>query len=260
MKEFFDIAVKAARESGRIQIERRGQIGEVRCKGDINLVTEVDLLCEKTIKEIILKEFPGHSFLGEEGGEGGAAKAPCKWIVDPLDGTTNYAHGFPVYCTSIALEVEGAVALGVVFDPTRGELFTAERGKGAFLNGERISVTQRENLIECLLATGFAYDVRDTEVDNIGNFTRFIKRARAVRRPGSAALDLCYVASGRLDGYWEMKLRPWDSAAGHLLVLEAGGKVTLFGGSEYSIYIPEILASNGRVHDSMMEILNRTKS
>lgn len=257
MKEFLHIAVKAARESGRIQMERRGQIGEVRRKGEINLVTEVDLLCEKTIKEIIYKHFPAHSFLGEEGGEEGGKDSSFKWIVDPLDGTTNYAHGFPVYCTSIALEVEGEVAMGVVFDATRDELFTTERGKGAFLNDERISASNRENLIECLLATGFAYDVRDTKVDNIDHFTKFIKSARAVRRPGSAALDLCYVAAGRLDGYWEMKLKPWDSAAGHLLVLEAGGRVTLFDGREYSIYIPEILASNGQVHDRMVEILTK---
>lgn len=255
MKEFIDIAVRAANESGRIQRDRSKQIGEVRLKGEINLVTEVDILCEKTIKEIILKKFPNHDFLGEEGGETVGGESAYKWIVDPLDGTTNYAHGFPVYCTSIALEINGEVMIGVVYDPTRDELFTAERGKGAFLNGERISVTRRDKLVECLLATGFAYDIRDSKVDNIDHFTRFIKKCRAVRRPGAAALDLCYVAAGRLDGFWEMQLKPWDTAAAYLLVREAGGKITLFGGGAYSIYDPEIVASNGSVHDRMIEVL-----
>ena len=255
MKKFLQVAVRAARESGRIQMEHRHRVGGVRLKGEINLVTEVDLLCEKTIKEIIMGEYPAHSFLGEEGGEALGEKSAYKWIVDPLDGTTNYAHGFPMYCTSIALEVEGEIILGVVLDPTRNELFTACRGGGAFLNEEKISVTRRENLIECLLATGFAYDVQKTEVDNIRHFTNFIKNARGVRRPGSAALDLCYVAAGRFDGYWEMKLKPWDSAAGFLLVKEAGGKVTVFNGEPYSVYAPEIVASNGVVHGQMIRIL-----
>jgi len=255
MKHFLDIAIGAARESGRIQIEHRRNIGAVRLKGAINLVTEVDLLCEEAIKKIITQEFPDHAFLAEEGGEREGRGSSCKWIVDPLDGTTNYAHGFPVYCTSISLEINGAVKLGVIFDPTRDELFTAERGRGAFLNGERISVTRRDALIECMLATGFAYDIHESEVDNIDNFTRFIKHSRAVRRPGAAALDLAYVAAGRLDGFWEMQLKPWDTAAGYLLVQEAGGRVSLFDGDEYSIYKPEILASNGRIHERMVEML-----
>ncbi len=250
-----DIAIKAAKESGRIQTEHKNKIGEVRFKGEINLVTEVDLLCEKRIIEIILERFPTHSFLLEEGGEKDGQESGYKWIVDPLDGTTNYAHGFPAYCTSIALEIDGTVMVGVVFDPTRNECFTAERGKGAFLNGEKISVTRRENLIECLLATGFAYDVRKAVVDNIDNFTNFLKNCRAVRRAGSAAIDLCYVAAGRLDGFWEMKLNPWDTAAGYLMVEEAGGKVTCFDGTPYSIYTPDILASNGLVHNRMVEVL-----
>ena len=257
MRRFLETAVRAAVESGRIQRRRRGSIGEVRRKGTINLVTEVDLLCERAIREIILGEFPDHAFLAEEGGEQGRRESAHRWIVDPLDGTTNYAHGFPVYCTSIALETDGEIELGVVFDATRNELFTAERGRGAYLNKKRITVSRRTSLIECLLATGFAYDVGDSEVDNMDNFARFVRHCQGVRRAGAAALDLAYVACGRLDGFWEMNLKPWDTAAGSLLVREAGGRVSLFDGSEPSIYRPEVLASNGAVHEHMSAIIGR---
>ncbi|HEY5600372.1 MAG TPA: inositol monophosphatase family protein, partial [Candidatus Manganitrophaceae bacterium] len=207
---------------------------------------------------MIHRRFPDHQIMAEEG-HGSKAPSPYRWVIDPLDGTTNYAHGFPFFCVSIGLEVEGSVLLGVVYDPLRRELFVAEKGKGATLNDKPISVSQVDVLKKSLLVTGFAYDIRVHPKNNFNHFVNFSLSAQGVRRTGSAALDLCYVAAGRLDGFWELKLNPWDTAAGSLMMLEAGGKVTDLAGKPYSIYDPEILATNGKIHRQMIEILNKKR-
>jgi myo-inositol-1(or 4)-monophosphatase len=250
------IAVRAVKESGKIQKEWLRKDKKVELKGEINLVTEVDRICEQRIIEIIKETSPEHNILTEETPmpEGSSS---YRWIIDPLDGTTNYAHGYPFFCTSIALELEGRVVLGAIYDPLLGELFTTQQGQGAFLNGERISVSETARLNEALLCTGFPYDIRESPVNNLDHFNNFIMEARAIRRDGSAALDLCYVAAGRFDGFWELKLNPWDVAAGKLLVEEAGGLVTDFGGGSLNVYDQEILATNGRIHEEMIEVIKR---
>ena len=251
-----DIAIRATKESGLIQREWLGKEKRVELKGEINLVTEVDRICERKIIEIIEEAFPEHNILTEETPmpEG---SSPYRWIIDPLDGTTNYTHGYPFFCTSIALELEGKVILGAIYDPLLDELFTAQQGQGAFLNGERITVSTTERLTEALLCTGFPYDLRESPINNLDHFNSFIMKARAIRRDGSAALDLCYVAMGRFDGFWELKLNPWDVAAGKLLVEEAGGMVTDFEGGPLDIYGQETLASNRRIHGEMVRVLQR---
>ncbi len=254
MNHFLQTAVKAAKEAGQIMLKRRGHPGKIDFKGRINLVTEVDLLCEKKIIEIIKNNYPDHSILAEESGKI-ATGSDCKWIIDPIDGTTNFAHDFPLYCSSIALEIKGDMLIGAVYVPVLDELFTVQKGKGAFLNDEKIHVSKADMLKESMLATGFAYDVHETEMDNVNHFRNFLKHARAVRRPGSAAIDLCYVAAGRFDGFWEFNLHPWDVAAGVLLIQEAGGMVTNMAGENYSIYSNNILASNRRIHRDMVNVL-----
>jgi myo-inositol-1(or 4)-monophosphatase len=250
------IAIRAVRESGKIQKEWLGRDKRIEFKGAINLVTEVDKRCEQRIVEIIKKAFPQHNILTEETLMP-ELPSPFRWIVDPLDGTTNYAHGYPCFCTSIALELEGEIVLGSVYDPLLDELFTAQQGKGAFLNNERISVSATEQLTNALICTGFPYDLRESPENNLDHFNLFFMEARAIRRDGSAALDLCYVAAGRFDGFWELKLYPWDVAAGKLLVEEAGGKVSDFRGGPLAIYGQEILATNGRIHEKMIGVLRR---
>lgn len=183
------------------------------------------------------------------------APSRYRWIIDPLDGTTNFAHGFPVYAVSIGVECDGALLVGVVYDPTRDELFTAETGRGAFLNGVSIAVSHTAELEAALTVTGFAYDIRDTPNNNFDHFARFALKAQGVRRTGSAALDLCYVAAGRFDGFWEVKLSPWDMAAGAVIVREAGGRITDLRGNAHSIYQPELVASNGQIHHEMLEVI-----
>lgn len=220
------------------------------------MVTEMDLLAEKVIVSEIRKRYPDHSLLAEEKTDL-RGDSPYRWVIDPLDGTTNYAHGYPVFSVSIALEKAGEVILGVVYDPTRDELFVGKKGKGARLNGRKIHVSSTPKLSECLLATGFPYDIRETAADNFDHFRNFALRAHAVRRAGSAALDLCYVAAGRFDGFWEMKLGPWDLAAGSLMVREAGGKVTDFLGTPLVLDGKYVLASNGKIHREMIQLLKR---
>jgi len=220
------------------------------------LVTEMDLLAEKVIVSEIRKRYPDHSLLAEEKTDL-RGDSPYRWVIDPLDGTTNYAHGYPVFSLSIALEKAGEVILGVVYDPTRDELFVGKKGKGARLNGRKIHVSSTPKLSECLLATGFPYDIRETAADNFDHFRNFALRVHAVRRAGSAALDLCYVAAGRFDGFWEMKLGPWDLAAGSLMVREAGGKVTDFLGTPLVLDGKYVLASNGKIHREMIQLLKR---
>jgi len=252
--DYLDTAVQAARAAGHIQRERLWGDNSIDFKGENNLVTEVDRLSEDVILRILRAACPACDVLAEESGALDTG-ASLRWIVDPLDGTTNYAHGFPWFAVSIALEVSGEIHLGVVYHPMMDELFTCVRGCGAWLNGRKISVSRREPLKSCLLATGFPYDRTQTNENNFNNFVQFQLAARAVRRAGAAALDLAYVAAGRLDGFWECKLKPWDVAAGKLLVEEAGGTVTNHANEPYSIADHRILASNGRVHQEMLQIL-----
>jgi myo-inositol-1(or 4)-monophosphatase len=223
-------------------------------KGRINPVTDLDVRAERMITSEIKRRFPAHSILAEEGTRA-RAQAEYRWIVDPLDGTVNFAHGFPVYCVSVAVEYRGAVVAGAVYDAERSELFRTHVGAGAFLNGRRIRVTGETILERALLATGFAYDIGTSRKNNLGLFARMAKKAQGIRRPGSAAIDLCWLASGRIDGFWELKLHPWDTAAASLLVTEAGGKVSRINGSRYSIYAPDMLASNGHLHRVMQQVL-----
>ncbi len=256
MNELLKLAKETAVEAGSMLLRGISRIGWIEHKGEINLVTEMDMKSEQLIKDRIRSRCPDHQILAEES-DVTSQRSAYRWIIDPLDGTTNYAHGFPIFCVSIALEVEGVVQLGAVYDPTRDELFTAVRGGGAELNGNRISVSQTGDLDNALLATGFPYDLRTSEVNNTDHWNAMLPRAQAVRRAGSAALDLCYTASGRFDGFWELKLYPWDVAAGGLIVEEAGGTVTHLGGEPFNIYSREILASNGKIHLQMADILRR---
>lgn len=259
MSGVLQVAVEAARAAGRIQKERAENIGEIHYKGEINPVTEVDLLCEQEIIRRIHRHFPGHAVLAEESGET-EGHADHLWVIDPLDGTMNYAHGFPSYCVSIAYRHANETLAGVVYNPCLDELFTAEKGKGAALNGRPIRVSSTTNLKESLLATGFAYDVHTAQHNNVDHFVNFLSAAQGVRRPGSAAIDLCYTAMGRFDGFWELKLNVWDYAAGVLIVEEAGGRVTRFDGAEFKFGDREILASNGHIHDAMIEVLKQGAS
>jgi myo-inositol-1(or 4)-monophosphatase len=256
MQDFRTVAVAAAQQAGKLIADAYRTDFRVDYKQGTttNLVTEVDRRSEAAIIEALSKAFPDHRILAEEGGEGSQKPSSYKWIVDPLDGTTNFAHGFPAFCVSIGLEVKGRVVLGVVYDPLRQELFEAQAGQGAFLNGERLRVSRAATLDKALLVTGFAYD-QEGRRSNLDHFSRFALRAQGIRRTGSAAIDLCYVASGRIDGFWEMKLFPWDVAAGSLIVAEAGGRVTDFADRAFSIYGHEVLASNGLVHQAMIEVL-----
>jgi myo-inositol-1(or 4)-monophosphatase len=254
MREYLETAISAARVAGELQRQRLWLEHDIAFKGESDLVTEVDRGCEELIVGAIMERYPDHDILAEENVYT-PRKSSHRWIIDPLDGTTNYAHGFPWFAVSIALEIEGEVRIGVVLHTMMNELFTAVRGEGAFLNGERIHVSSRSPLKSALLATGFPYDKSSDNENNFANFERFQIKARAVRRAGSAALDLAYVAAGRFDGYWECKLKPWDVAAGFLIVEEAGGRVTDHGGNPYSIRYHRILASNGLIHGAMTALL-----
>lgn len=262
MEQFRKVATEAALKAGDILLQHSGKVKKIGYKDEVNLVTEVDCLSEEAIIKMIKSKFPTHGILTEEG-EGRKSESAYKWVVDPLDGTTNYAHDLPIYCASIALEKDGEIVLGVIYNPNLDELFVAEKGRGAFLSKgrsptnqeRRISVSQTAHLSQSLLATGFPYDIRTTQNDNLNHFTNFYKKAQAIRRAGSAALDLCYLAMGRFDGFWELKLSPWDMAAGSLLVTEAGGKITDFSGGPFNIYLKEILASNGKIHQPMIDVL-----
>jgi len=252
---YTNVAESAAREAGEVLIANLGKVKEITFKGKNSLVTEVDKLSEEVIVQRIKRSFPSHDIFAEESGRH-STSSDYVWIIDPLDGTTNYAHAYPFFSISIALEVEGVVRAGLVYDPVKDEMFTAELGQGAFLNGESIRVSCSRKLGESHIVTGFVHDDPAMVEENLRHFGNFIWRARAVRRDGSAALDLCYVACGRFDGFWELGLNPWDTAAGVLILEEAGGGVTNFGGGEYSIYVKEILASNNSIHGEMIDVLS----
>jgi myo-inositol-1(or 4)-monophosphatase len=249
------IASDAAKAAGSLLRDFTRTELRIEHKNPINLVTDADHAAEQCIIDHIRACVPSHRILAEERGAVDQPASSYQWVIDPLDGTTNFAHGYPVYSISIGVEYEGRGLLGVVYDPTRDELFSAESGRGAFLNGTPISVSRTEQLDQALLVTGFAYDIRDTLNNNLDHFGRFALRAQGLRRTGSAALDLCYVAAGRFDGFWEVKLNPWDMAAGVVILREAGGTVTDFRGAPHSIYQPELVASNGRIHDAMLAVL-----
>lgn len=253
-----NFAVQVARDAGNLLVQRLGA-AQITNKGDIDLVTEADVAAEELIIDRIRSHYPQHGILAEESGEAiqeGPKRSEWKWIIDPLDGTTNYAHGYPCFCVSIAVEHGGTLEIGVVFDPMRNEMFAAERGHGATLNERRIRVSNVEDLNKAMVCTGFPYDVR-TRPDFARDFTNFTLHAQAVRRDGSAALDLAYVACGRFDGFWEDGLNAWDIAAGALLINEAGGRITNFNNDPLDIYTRKVVASNGRVHEAMLRLLRR---
>lgn len=257
MDEYRQFTEALAREAGGILRARLHDRHTVQYKGEINLVTEVDRLSERLITDRITRAFPGHGILSEESPEV-ITGSDFRWIIDPLDGTTNYAHGLPIFGVSIALEVEGAVRLGVVYSPMTEDLFAAEKGKGAFRNGLRIEVSKTADLSQGLLATGFPYDLREDRNNNINYHRVMTMNAQAIRRLGSAALDLAYVAAGYFDGFWELRIMPWDAAAGWLLVTEAGGSVTDLEGGAYHLRSPHVLVSNGLIHEQMRQLLAKT--
>ncbi len=250
------LAIRLAREAGAIQRERYETDLTIATKSAaVDLVTEVDHACEALVVGAIERERPDDAILAEEGSGVDRPGARHRWVIDPLDGTTNYAHAYPRFCVSIGVEREGEPLLGVVYDPLMDELYTATAGGGAFCNDRPIHVSTETALDRALLATGFAYDRRKSERDNLESFAAMLKSARALRRDGSAALDLCYVAAGRLDGYWELKLSPWDVAAGALIVEEAGGRMSdVHGGSDHRSG-RTVVASNGALHEAMRRVL-----
>ncbi|HKN82636.1 MAG TPA: inositol monophosphatase family protein [Pyrinomonadaceae bacterium] len=253
-----NFATQIAREAGKLLVQRLG-VAKVTTKGDINLVTEADIAAENLIIERIRSYYPQHGILAEESGEAvlvGGKRSEWKWIIDPLDGTTNYAHSYPCFAVSIGLEHAGELEIGVVYDPMRDEMFAAERGQGATLNDRRIRVSSVEELNAAMVCTGFPYNVRERP-DFAREFVKFTMEAQAVRRDGSAALDLAYVACGRFDGFWEDGLSPWDIAAGAVLIQEARGKITNFNDQPVDIYNEQVLATNGLVHDAMRKVINR---
>jgi myo-inositol-1(or 4)-monophosphatase len=250
-----DTAIEAARVGARILSTHRQQGFRIEHKNPVNVVTDADRHSEQGIIEVIRQRFPDHQILAEERGLNATERSSYRWVIDPLDGTTNFAHGYPAYCVSIGVECDGRVVLGVLLDPTRDELFVAQKDAGASLNGTPLRVSDTAKLDDALLVTGFAYDIRETRQNNLDHFSRFALRAQGLRRTGSAALDLAYVAAGRFDGFWELKLHPWDTAAGMLMVHECGGRVTDFSGMPFSIYGKAIVASNGLIHDEMLAVL-----
>ncbi len=257
MPEQGDFAISIARIAGSLLKNRFSEKHRIDYKGEIDIVTEADRISEEVLITEINGKFPDHTILSEEAGEIERGSR-YRWVIDPLDGTTNYAHGFPMFCVSIALEKDGQIITGVIYSPVSDELFVAGKGEGAFLNGAPIAVSGTTEISESLLATGFPYDIRRDPNNNINYFSEMALRVQGIRRSGSAALDLAYTAAGRFDGFWELKLHPWDTAAGWLLVAEAGGVVTDISGGSYGLDSSGILASNGKIHDDMFRILEST--
>lgn len=252
----FATAVEAALSAGRLQREYFRNAPLIEKKGRIDLVTAADLAVERAFRDLISGRFPDHGVLGEEAAAGEQpVDSRYRWIIDPVDGTTNFAHGLAFFCVSIALEIDGRIEIGVVFDPIADELFTAERGLGARLNGVPLHVSRSTEIVDAVLCTGFPYTIREERRRQLHVFAAFLEEARAVRRLGSAALDLCYVACGRLDGYWEEKIQPWDIAAGSLIVQEAGGAVSGLEGEPFDAFAGHLLATNGRLHEPMLAVV-----
>jgi myo-inositol-1(or 4)-monophosphatase len=258
MNEFLQAAIDAAREAGAILLAESTRPKEISYKGEVDIVTATDRRSEAAIVSRLRQQFPGHGIIAEEGG-GNPSQAKYCWHVDPLDGTTNYAHGYPCFAVSIGLLEDAEPIVGAVFNPISNELFTAARGEGAYLNANRIHVSRVEALAHCLVSTGFPTDQRKQSA-NINYYWEFTLHSHGVRRDGSAALDLCSVACGRFDGFWEFGLNSWDSAAGTLIVREAGGTVTGLSGQPYHPGDPEVFASNGLIHDEMLRLASRLSS
>jgi myo-inositol-1(or 4)-monophosphatase len=258
MPNLLEVAVEAAREAGGFLQQSVGRVRNVETKkGEVrNLVSEIDRGAEEIIIGIIRGHFPGHAILAEESGSSNTPDE-YRWIIDPLDGTTNFLHGLPIFSTTIGVEKKGEIVAGVTYNPNLNELFTAERGSGAFLNGKRINVSTTPDLISSLLVTGFPYNIAENPDHAAEHFRNLLFEARGIRRLGSAAIDLAYVAMGRFDGFWEVSLNPWDMAAGILLVREAGGRISDFAGKPTTIYRTQILATNGPIHDAAIEVLQR---
>ncbi len=246
-------AIDLARQAGHILHSGLGTVETVELKGAVDLLTEFDLRSERLLVEGLRHSFPDDPILAEEGG---GASGDRRWLIDPLDGTTNFAHGLPHFSISMAYVEAGAIQLGIVYDPMRSEMFQATRGEGARLNGKPIHVSREARLDRSLLVTGFPYDIRTAGETNLDHFSRMALRSQGVRRFGSAALDLAYVAAGRFDGYWELRLSPWDCGAGILLVQEAGGRVTRLDADPDFFRPPtSVVASNGRIHEAMLQAL-----
>jgi myo-inositol-1(or 4)-monophosphatase len=252
---YLTTAIEAVVRAGDLQMAQFGGSFQIDKKGTIDLVTEVDVAVERMFRALVAERFPDHQILAEEmGGAVIAPAGPC-WVFDPIDGTTNFAHGLPIFCSSLALEIDGVAEVAAVYDPTRKELFTAERGGGAFLNGARLQVSSAARLVDALLVTGFPYDIHSRVDEIVGLFAAFAGQVRAIRRLGSAAIDLCYVAAGRLDGFWETDLKAWDMAGGALIVAEAGGRVTNMAGEPFTSRGGHVLATNGHMHQPMQDVI-----
>lgn len=257
---FLATAIEAVVRAGDMQIAAFGTGVRIDKKGTINIVTEVDVAIERMFRALVAERFPDHDVLAEEL-DSASTGARCRWVFDPLDGTTNFAHGVPIFCASLALEIDGEAVVGAVYDPNRRELFTAERGAGAWLNGQPIHTSEADAIVESLLVTGFPYTVHESpEIDTfLRVFGAVLQRARAVRRLGSAAIDLCWVAAGRMEAFWEASLEPWDTRAGALIVEQAGGRVTGMDGAAWQPANGHILASNGHVHDELVSIIRQAR-
>ena len=254
MGKYLTVAKDAAFQAGKMLKKHSCAPHEIHYKGAVDLVTDFDKRAQDIIFNRLSDHFPDHDFLAEENLKEEKGSEFC-WIIDPIDGTTNYAHNFPVFCISIALALRKEIKLGVIYDPMREEMFTAVKGQGAVLNDKGIRVSSVRELDKSLLSTGFPYDLRESQVNNFDHFFNFATRVQGIRRGGSAALDLCYVACGRFDGFWELKLQPWDVAAGRVIVVEAGGRISDFKNSESGLSAEETLATNGLIHEQMVNIL-----
>lgn len=252
---YLELAKQSAVEAGNLLMSYLGKIEDYELKSHNSILTEADLASEKLIIDRIRSQYPNHSLHAEESGRK-INDSGYIWLIDPLDGTTNFAHSYPFFSVSIALQVNGKLELGVVYDPVKKELYCAERGKGSLLNDKKIAVSSVDSLKSSHLVTGFVHEHEWMVEKNLNYFEKFILNSQAVRRDGSAALDLCYVACGRYDGFWELGLNPWDTAAGVLIVREAGGRVTDFSNTEFKLESPELLATNNQVHKNMMDLLN----
>jgi myo-inositol-1(or 4)-monophosphatase len=257
-QEPLNAAEEASRMAGDLLSRNIDSSRKISYKGAVDLVTDFDKRSQDVILSHLSSRFPAHDFLAEED-LSEQRGSEYRWIIDPIDGTTNYAHKLPIFCVSIALEWKSEIVCGVIYDPMRKEMFSAMEGRGSLLNGQSIRISTTADLDKSLLATGFPYDVRDSEVNNIDHFANFATRVQAIRRCGSAALDLCYVACGRFDGFWELKLNPWDVAAGILIVEESGGRVTGFKGEKTNHFGKDLLASNGMIHRQMIQVLKLGK-
>ena len=254
LEKVFETVEPVIRKTGSYVLSNLGKAKDLEFKGQRNIVTSVDKTSEQMIRAELEQKFPDFKFLGEE--FGGDVSESYHWLVDPIDGTNNFYHNFPVFCISIALLEKDRPLLGLVYDPVKNELFSAREKQGAYLNTQKIKVSGTKKLRYSLLATGFNYEFKKQSDTNIEHFINFLHQSQGVRRCGSAALDLAYVASGRLDGFWELGLKPWDTAAGWLIVKEAGGEVTKINGSEFNAFCSDIAASNGSIHKEMIQILS----